>query len=49
MLQNSHKLVHVHFDKEGGLGPQGLTSVDAVGSQITSGASLYLVEPHISM
>lgn len=37
MLQKPHKLVHVHFDKEGGLGLQRLISVDAIGSQVTSG------------
>lgn len=33
MLQKRHKLVHVHFDKEGGLGQQRLISVDEIGSQ----------------
>lgn len=33
MLQKTHKLLHVHFDKEGGLGLQRVISVDEIGSQ----------------
>lgn len=49
MFQKTHKLVHVHFDKEGGLGLQTIISLDAIGSQVTSGRSFCLSEPEISM